>query len=137
MAVTITISQAELKRKADLAYDNKTYKVFLADNSTAALEAEDTATAWLAEELATSDGYAAVTGTITTGSGDYDAVDARYEFPAIVATFTASGTGFTYDTLVIRIASETSVAGILVESPAITLLAGQSKTYTITLGEDD
>ncbi len=137
MAVTITISQAELKRKADLAYDNKAYRVFLADNSTAALNAEDTATAWLAEELPASNGYAAITGTVTTGTGAYDAVDARYEFPAIVATFTATGTGFTYDTLVIRIGTEASVAGILVEAPAVTLLAGQSKTYTITLGEDD
>jgi hypothetical protein len=137
MALTVTISQAELKRKADLAYDNKTYKVFLADNSTAGLDAEDTATAWLAEELATSNGYAAVTGTITTGSGAYDGTDDRYEFPAITATFTASGTGFTYDTVVLRIGSEASVVGTLVEAPAITLLAGQSKTYTITLGEDD
>jgi hypothetical protein len=137
MAVTITFSQKELKRKADLAYDNKTYKVFLADNSTAALDAEDTATLWLAEELASTAGYAAVTGTITTASGAYDGTDARYEFPAITATFTATGAGFTYDTVVLRIASEASVAGILVESPAITLLAGQSKTYSITLGEDD
>jgi hypothetical protein len=137
MALTVTISQNELKRKADLAYDNKTYKVFLADNSTAALDAEDTATLWLAEELATSNGYAAVTGTITTASGAYDGTDARYEFPAITATFTASGAGFTYDTVVLRVGTEASVVGILVESPVITLLAGQSKTYSITLGEDD
>jgi len=137
MALTVSISQAELKRKADLAYDNRAYRVFLADNSTAGLGLEDTATLWLAEELATSNGYAAVTGTITTASGAYDGVDDRYEFPAIAATFTASGTGFTYDTVVLRIGTEASVVGTLVESPAITLLAGQSKTYTITLGEDD
>lgn len=137
MAVTITFSQAELKRKADLAYDNKAYRVFLADNSVAGLDAEDTATAWLAEELASSNGYAAVTGTITTGSGAYDGTDDRYEFPVITATFTATGAGFTYDTVVLRIGSEASVVGTLVESPAVTLLAGQAKTYRITLGEDD
>jgi hypothetical protein len=136
MALTVTISQAELKRKADLAYDNKAYRVFLANN-TSSLTAESTASAWLAIELASSNGYAAVTGTIATGSGAYDGTDARYEFPAITANFTATGASFTYNTVVLRIATEASVAGILVESPAITLLAGQSKTYTITLGEDD
>jgi hypothetical protein len=136
MALTVSISQAELKRKADLAYDNKTYKVFLAVND-ASYTPETTATNWLTKELASSNGYAAVTGTIATGTGAYDETDDRYEFPAITATFTASGAGFTYDTVVIRIGSEASVVGILEEDPAITLLAGQSKTYSITLGEDD
>jgi hypothetical protein len=136
MAVTITISQAELKRKADLAYDNKAYKVFLANNTTS-LTAESSASSWLSAELATANGYAAVTGTITTGSGAYDSGDARYEFPAIVATFTGASAGFTYNTVVLRIGTEASVVGILEESPSITLLAGQPKTYTIALGEDD
>jgi hypothetical protein len=136
VAATITISQGELKRKADLAYDNKAYKVFLANNSTS-LTAESTASAWLAIELATANGYAAVTGTIATGTGAYDGGDARYEFPPIVATFTGASAGFTYNTVVLRIGTETSVVGILEESPAVTLLAGQAKTYTITLGEDD
>tara|TARA_R110000868_G_scaffold15547_3_gene70832 strand:- start:35 stop:445 length:411 start_codon:yes stop_codon:yes gene_type:complete len=136
MALTVSISQKELKRKADLAYDNKTYKVFLALND-ASYTAETTAANWLTKELAVTAGYAAVTGTITTASGAYDNTDARYEFPAITATFTASGVGFTYNTVVIRIGSETYVVGVLVESPSITLLAGQSKTYSITLGEDD
>ena len=136
MALTVSISQQELKRKADLAYDNKTYKVFLALND-ASYTVETTAANWLTKELAVTAGYAAVTGTITTASGAYDNTDARYEFPAITATFTASGVGFTYDTVVIRIGSETYVVGVLVESPSITLLAGQSKTYSITLGEDD
>jgi len=136
MALTITISQGELKRKADLAYDNKTYKVFLANND-AAYTANTTAANWLTKELATANGYAAVTGTITTGSGAYDSGDARYEFPVISASFTASGGTLTYNTCVIRIGTETSVVGILEESPAITLADGQTKVYEITLGEDD
>ena len=136
MALTITLSQEELKRKADLAYDNKAYRVFLVNNTTS-LTAESTATAWLAAELAASNGYAAVTGTIATGTGAWSVTNDRYEFPAIVATFTASGAGFTYNTVVVRIGTETYVVGILEEAPDITLLAGQSKTYTITLGSDD
>jgi hypothetical protein len=136
MAITVSISQAELKRKADLAYDSRTYRVFLANNN-ASYDANTSHTLWLTKELAASNGYAAVTGTITAASGAYDATDARYEFPAITATFTATGAGFSYNTVVLRIGTETSVVGILAESPAITLTAGQSKTYTITLGEDD
>jgi hypothetical protein len=108
----------------------------LANNSTS-LTAESTASAWLAIELATANGYAAVTGTIATGTGSYDSGDGRYEFPPIVATFTGASAGFTYNTVVLRIGTETTVVGILEEDPAITLLAGQAKTYTITLGDDD
>lgn len=136
MAATITLSQAWLKRKADLAYDGRTFRVFLVDNTTS-LTPESTASAWLAAELATANGYAAVTGTITTGSGAWNATNARYEFPPIVAVFTATGAGFTYNTVVVRIASETMVVGTLVESPAVTLLAGQAKSYRIVLGQDD
>jgi hypothetical protein len=136
VAATITIAQAWLKRKADLAYDNKAYRVFLVDNTTS-LTPESTATAWLAVELATANGYAAVTGTIATGTGAWNATNARYEFPVIVAVFTGAGSGFTYDTVVLRIGTETAVVGILEETPAVTLLAGQSKSYRIVLGSND
>jgi hypothetical protein len=136
VAATISISQAWLKRKADLAYDGRTYRVFLVNNTTSLAE-ESTASAWLAAELATANGYAAVTGTITTGRGAWNVTDDRYVFPAIVAVFTATGAGFTYNTVVVRIATETMVVGTLVESPSITLLAGQSKSYRIVLGSDD
>jgi hypothetical protein len=137
VAATITIGQAWLKRKADLAYDNKAYRVFLVDNSVAALDAEDTASAWLAEELPSSNGYAAVTGTITSGTGAWNATNDRYEFPAIVAVFECDSGSFEYDTVVLRIGTETAIVGILVEDPAITLLAGQAKSYRIVLGSDD
>jgi hypothetical protein len=136
VADTITISQAWLKRKADLAYDGKTYRVFLVNNTTS-LTAESTASAWLAAELASANGYAAVTGTITTGSGAWNATNGRYEFPPIIAVFTGASAGFTYNTVVVRIGTETSVVGILEEDPAITLLAGQPKSYRIVLGSDD
>ncbi len=136
MASTITIAQAWLKRKADLAYDNKAYRVFLVNNTTS-LTPESTATAWLAAELATANGYAPVTGTIAAGSGAWSATNARYEFPVIVAVFTGASAGFTYNTVVLRIGTETAVVGVLEESPSVTLLAGQSKSYRIVLGSDD
>jgi hypothetical protein len=136
VAVTITISQRELKRKADLAYDNKAYRVFLANNTTS-LTAESTASSWLSAELAASNGYAAVTGTIATGTGAYNATTARYEFPAITATFTATGAGFFYNTVAVRIGTEAYLVGILEEPLGITLLAGQSKVYRIVLGSND
>ena len=134
MASTITFSQAEQKRRGDLAYNGRTYRVFLVENG-GVLDGEDTATAWLADELPAANGYAAVTGTITSGTGAWSEVNQRYEFPAIVASFTGAGTGFTYDTVVVRIGSEVSVVGILEESPPITLLAGQTQTYSIVLGD--
>ena len=136
MAVSLTISQGEQKRVADLAYDNKTYKVFLANNTTS-LTAESTASAWLAIELASSNGYAAVTGTVATGTGAWDGTDGRYEFPPVIATFTATGAGYTYNSVVVRIGSEASVFGVGVESPSITLSAGQSQSYSITFGQND
>ena len=134
MATPFTISQAELKRVADLAYDGQSYKLFLANNDTG-LGAEDTAAAWLAKELAVANGYAAVTGTLTGGA--YDGTDARYEFHTVVGGFAATGAGFSYNTVVLRIGTEASVAGIFVVSPAVTLLAGQAKTYAVTLGSND
>jgi hypothetical protein len=133
MALTSTISTKELQRQAAAAFEGKTYTVFLATN-TGSLTAESTAALWLAEEVS-GGGYAAVTGTIGTGS--YSTGNARYELPAINATFTATSPGFTYDTVCVRIGTETYLHSILVESPNIAMAAGQSKTYSITFAQDD
>ncbi len=133
MALTTTISTKELKRQAAEAFEGKAYTVFLATNS-GSLSAESTAATWLAVQ-ASGGGYAAVTGTI--GTGAYSVGNARYELPAINATFTATSPGFTYDTVCLRIGTETYLHSILVENPNIAMAAGQSKTYTITLAQDD
>ena len=49
----------------------------------------------------------------------------------------AGGSGYTYNTVVFTLDGETYIHSILVESPAITLAPGQSKTYTITFAQDD
>lgn len=134
MAITLSISQKELERQAALAFEGKAYEVFLATNS-GSLTANSTYAAWQAVEVASANGYAPVTGTI--GTGAWDAGDARYELPAITATFTSSGSGFSYDTICVRIGTETYLHSIIAESPSITLAAGQAKSYVITLVQDD
>ena len=134
MALALSISQFELKRQAALAFEGKAYEVFLATNS-GSLTADSTYAAWQAVEVASANGYAPVTGTI--GTGAWSTANARYELPAITATFTSSSSGFSYDTVCVRIGTETYLHSIVAESPSITLAAGQAKTYVITLVQDD
>jgi hypothetical protein len=134
MAITLSISQKELQRQAALCLEGRAYEVFLATN-TGTLTANSTYAAWQAVEVASANGYAPVTGTI--GTGAWDAGDARYELPAITATFTSSGSGYSYNTICVRIGTETYLHSIVAESPSITLAAGQSKSYVITLVQDD
>ena len=136
MAITTSISQAELARVAAAAYQGKTYRVSLAYNDTNGLTAQSTVAAWDALKLS-GDGYADITGTIAAGS--YDATDARYELPQITATFTANGDNWLYDTVYVVITSggTSTLHSIIVESPAVTLIDTGSITYRITLATDD
>lgn len=134
MATTQTISTKELLRQSSLVFDAKAFRVYLATNN-GSLSADSTHAAWTAVEVAGGTGYAAVTGTL--GTGVYQAGTGRVEVPAVTATFTATGAGFSYDTVVIRLGTETYLHSILVESPSITLAAGQSKTYTLTFAQND
>lgn len=134
MAITLTISQKELQRQAALCLEGRAYEVFLATND-GSLTANSTYAAWQAVEVASANGYAPATGTL--GTGAWDAGDARYELPAVTATFSSSGSGYSYNTVCVRIGTETYLHSIVAESPSITLAAGQSKSYVITLVQDD
>lgn len=134
MAVSLTISEFELARQAELCFTGQAYEVFLATNS-GSLTASSTYAAWQAVEVASANGYAPVTGTLSAGS--YNSGTARYELPNITATFSSTGSGYSYNTICIRIGTETYLHSAITESPAITLAAGQSKTYVITLVQDD
>jgi hypothetical protein len=134
MAITLTISQKELQRQAALCLEGRAYEVFLATND-GSLTANSTYAAWQAVEVASANGYAPTTGTL--GTGAWDAGDARYELPAVTATFTSSGSGYSYNTVCVRIGTEIYLHSIVAESPSITLAAGQSKSYVITLVQDD
>lgn len=135
MAITTTITQAELARVAAYAYEGLTYRISLANNDTG-LTASSTVTAWDAKKLSGS-GYADITGTIAAGA--YDSTDARFELPQINATFTANGGTLTYNTcyVVITDGPTSTLHSIIVESPSVTLVDGTSITYRITLATDD
>jgi hypothetical protein len=134
MAQTITISQKELQRVAALAYEGETLKVMLCSVGATGYTAQSTVANWQSVEKS-GNGYSRFTATIATGS--YDGTEAAYVMPDIDAAFTATGTGYSYDTVVIYINGETYLHSIIVESPNVTLVAGQTQTYRISLRQDD
>lgn len=136
MALTLTITPKELERQAGLAFLGKAYEVFLAYDPGSSLGTGSTVTAWKAEELAATNGYAAVTGTISA-TGTYNATQGRFEVPAITAQFTGTGTGFVYNCLIMVVAAATYPHSVTRWSTDQSLLAGQSRSYIINLLQDD
>ena len=134
MARTLTLSQKELKRAAAAAYEGKAIRVMLCNVGTSGNTAESTVAAWQAVEVS-GNGYTRFSGTVGTGS--YDGTAAAYVLPNIDAAFTATGSGFTYDTVVVYFNGETYCHSITVESPNVVLSAGQTQTYRISLRTDD
>jgi hypothetical protein len=134
MALTTTISQKELARVANLAYEGETLKVMLCSVGASGFTAESTVANWQSVEQS-GNGYVRFSSVIATGS--YDATDARYEIPALDAAFTATGAGYTYDRIVVYIDGATYIHSLIVEDPNIALAAGQTQTYRIQLTTDD
>lgn len=134
MALTATITPAELVRQARLVYETLPYEVFLVDNSTAGLGVNDTYADWKAEEVS-GNGYAAITGVL--GYGTYNSVTQRYEIPPLVCTFTAAGGSIAYTTLCVRIGTEAYLHSIQVESLPDPIADGSMRTYLITLIQND
>lgn len=134
MAQTITVSQRELKRLANLAYEGETLKVMLCNVGATGYTAESTVANWQSVEVS-GNGYVRGSSSLTTGS--YDSTDARYELPSVDVTFTATGAGYSYDRVVLYIDGETYLHSLIAESPNITLSAGQAQTYRLQLATDD
>jgi hypothetical protein len=136
MAITTTITQAELARVAAAAYEGATYRVSLGYKNTASLSATSTVSQWDAVKLS-GNGYEDITGTITAGS--YNSGNARYQLPQISAVFYADGGNWTYDTVyvVITRSGTSTLHSIIVENPSMTLVDGGGITYRITLATDD
>ena len=134
MAITVTLSQKELARVANLAYEGETIKVMLCSVGATGYTSESTVANWQSVEKS-GNGYVRFSQVIATGA--YDAVDARYEIPAIDAAFTATGAGYTYDRIVVYVDGSTYIHSLIVEDPNIALAAGQTQTYRITLVTDD
>jgi hypothetical protein len=135
MAVSTVISQKELERVAALAYEGETIKVLLAQVGTSGYTAQSTVANWQSVELASANGYVRYSEVLGTGS--YNATTGRYELPVIDAEFTASGVGFTFDTIVAYIDGATYPHSVITESPNIALQTGQVQTYRISLITDD
>lgn len=135
MALTVSITPKELERQAELAFEGKSYKVFLAYEPNGTLSTASTTTAWEAVELAATNGYAAVTGTV--GAGSYNTSLGRFELPVIEASFSATGAGFVYDTLVVVVDGAAYPHSVAKVSPETSLIAGQVRTYQIRLVQDD
>jgi hypothetical protein len=134
MAISVSISQKELARVANLAYEGETLKVMLCSVGASGYTAESTVANWQSVEKS-GNGYVRYSEVIATGA--YDATDARYEIPAIDADFTATGAGYTYDRIIIYVDGATYIHSMIVEDPNIALAAGQTQTYRINLSTDD
>ena len=139
MAITTAISTEEFKRIAQLAYEGLPCTVSL-HNNTGALTAESTLADWDALKLPSTNGYADFTVASLPAGGLDPGSDDRWEIGGtagantyVEAAFTAEGAGFTYNAVVIRVGSGLYPHSVLVESPSITVAAGQTQTYRIQL----
>jgi hypothetical protein len=136
MALTITVTPGELARQAALIYEGRAFEVFLVDNGALSvpLTVANTYAEWKAAEIS-GNGYGAVEGTI--GFGTYNGATARIEMPPMVAGFTAEGGPITYDTVCVRVAGGTYLHSIQVEGSPEPIADGYSRTYLISLIQDD
>lgn len=134
MALTVSISQKELERIAALVYEGETLKVLLASVGVTGYTAQSTIANWITVEKS-GNGYVQFSQIIPTGA--YDATDGRYEIPNIDAAFTATGAGYSYDRIVYWVDGATYPIGVIAEDPNITIAAGQTMTYRLTLATDD
>ena len=74
----------------------------------------------------------------TIGTGSWNATTGRYEPPVLTLTVTATGAGFSYDTVVLKVGTtRTNVQSITVLPGVIALAAGQSRSYEVQLAQDD
>jgi len=134
MALTITLSQKELERVAALAYEGETLKVMLASVGGTGYDAEDTVANWQSVEKS-GNGY--VRYSTTVGTGSYNGTSGKYELPDVDASFTATGAGYSYDRIVIYVDGATYPHSVIAESPNITLSAGQTQVYRVSLNTND
>jgi hypothetical protein len=134
MALTVSLSVKELERVAALAYEGEDLKVMLCAVGATGYDSSSTVANWQTVEMS-GNGYVRESTTIAAGS--YNATTARYELPVFDAEFTATGSGYTYDRIVVYIDGATYPVSVLTEDPNIVLLAGQTQTYRISLNTDD
>lgn len=125
----VLISPDALTRQAQLTYEGKTFRMFLALRAGTVLTQASLITAWNAVKLTAGNGYAEVTGTI--GAGSFNSGNARYELPAFTMALTPTGSGITYDAIVLQVDNRTYPDRVVLLPTPETLQAGQPKTFQI------
>lgn len=133
MALNAQISQRELERVAGIVYGGQQLNVLLANVGSTGYGAESTISDWQSVECSGSGYFRFVT---TLGSGSYSTTLGRFELPAVNAQFSATAS-YSFDRIVLWVQGATYPHSVIVESPAVTLSAGQSVTYRLTLNTDD
>jgi hypothetical protein len=130
--MSFVITRGELEFQSGLILNGQSYKVFLA--TTGSLTVTSTISEWETAELASANGYAAVTGTI--GNGVFNATTGRVDAPVIVGQFgPASGAGFSFDAMIIKIGTtRTRPYAVRLYPTSQALGVGQSRGFNITLG---
>jgi hypothetical protein len=148
MAYTTETSNSELTRVGTAAFQGKRVRISLALLDTEGFDKNSTRANWDSIKVS-GGGYADVTfvvpaGEYKTGSAQFEA--AGTSGAAVNATFTATGVGFQYNRVVHVIGTsdgmggwteETFISYLGVESTDVTVSAGQSVTYPITLFVND
>jgi hypothetical protein len=129
----VLISPDALGKQAQLTYEGKAYKMLLAYRNGTVLTQASLMSAWNAVKLSAGNGYAEKTGTIGTGS--WNSGNARYELPQFTMTITATGSGITYDAVLLQVDNRTYPDRVVLLPTPETLQAGQSKTYVLLLAQ--
>lgn len=150
MALTAAISTSELERVAAAAYEGRRVRVSLASVGLTGYTVESTTANWDLAKI-TGNGYADYTEVVATGTYD-NVTDNRYEMggedndPYILAEFTATGGSLSWDRIYVVIGTDDGNGGwdeepalhsLMVESPGVTIAAGQTVTYRIQLFVND
>jgi hypothetical protein len=133
MATDVSISTKELQRVASLAYEGQVASIMLCLRDDSSLTEESLVSEWESVEL---EGGGYVRQETTIGTGSYSQTNSRYELPTIDTQFTATG-NLVYDAVVIFIGENDHPYAVLIETPNIVLVAGQTQTYRLSLNCDD
>jgi hypothetical protein len=129
----VLISPDALGKQAQLTYEGKTYKLMLTYRNGAVLTQASLMSAWNAVKLANGNGYTEKAGTIGTGS--FNSGNARYELPQFTLSLTASGSGFTFDAIVLQVDNRTYPDRVVLLPTARTMQAGQSESYVLLIAQ--
>lgn len=133
MAISPVVSPKELERQAQLALEGRTLYVMLCNPSVTGLGPETPVSTWQTHEIS-GGGYSRFSAVIQPGT--YSTISGSYEFPEIVAEFSATG-GLSFTNVILYIDNSTYPHTVGTENPNIVLLPGQTQTYKINLRYND